>query len=206
MNDMTGLNIRFQREQRAWTQEHLATVSGIDVRTIQRAERGEKISADSLLGIANAFDLTVDQLRKPPKPIADAKDRFKVIRLRRLERATDLRDFLPVGACQLNSEGITNEAQEDAVAEFERDLSDVGDLWTDLDAVQKLELLRSLEHHFATFAGLGLIITAGNEPLRLRSEHIEKPFTIDVLHIVISTASEPKLFAMRDRTAPVQFQ
>jgi hypothetical protein len=39
-----------------------------------------------------------------------------------------------------------------------------------------------------------------------RSEHIENPFTIDVLHVVISKASEPKLFAMRDRTAPVQFQ
>ena len=85
MNDMIGLNIRFHREQRAWTQEHLAAVSGIDVRTIQRAERGEKISADSQLGIANAFELTVDQLRQPPKPIADAKDRFKVIRLRRLD-------------------------------------------------------------------------------------------------------------------------
>jgi transcriptional regulator with XRE-family HTH domain len=48
MNDMIGVNIRFQREERAWTQEHLATVSGIDVRTIQRAERGENISADSL--------------------------------------------------------------------------------------------------------------------------------------------------------------
>jgi hypothetical protein len=63
-----------------------------------------------------------------------------------------------------------------------------------------------MEHHFTTLAGFGLIVAAGNEPLRLRSEHIEQPFTIDVLHIVISKASEPKLFAMRDRTAPVQFQ
>jgi hypothetical protein len=54
-------------------------------------------------------------------------------------------------------------------------------------------------------AGFGLIVAAGSDPLRLRSEHIEKPFTIDVLHLVISKASEPKLFAMRDRTAPVQF-
>jgi hypothetical protein len=46
-------------------------------------------------------------------------------------------------------------------------------------------------------AGFGLIVAAGNEPLRLRSEHIDnKPFTIDVLHVVISKASEPKLFAM----------
>ena len=203
---MIGLNIRYHREQQAWTQEHLATVSGIDVRTIQRAERGEKLSADSLQALAAAFDLTVDELRKPPKPLADAKERFKVIRLTRLQRATDLRDFLPGGACQLNYEGIADDAQQDAVAEFERDLSDVGDVWSGLDAVQKLDLLRSFEHHFAILAGFGLIVAAGSEPLRLKSEHVEKPFSIDVLHIVISKASEPKLFAMRDRTAPVQFQ
>lgn len=206
MDDMIGVNIRFQGEQRAWTQEHLAAVSGIDVRTIQRAERGTKLSADSLEALAAAFDLTVDQLRKPPKPLADAADRIKLIRLQRIERPADLRNLLPTGACQFGYDGITDEAHEDAIAAFQRDLDDAGNLWNDLDAVQRLELLRSMEHHFSTFAAFGLIVAAGNEPLRLRSEHIEKPFTIDVLHVVISKASEPKLFAMRDRTAPVQFQ
>jgi transcriptional regulator with XRE-family HTH domain len=193
-------------EQRTWTQEHLAAVSGIDVRTIQRAERGTRLSADSLQALAAAFDLTVDQLRKPPKTLAEAGDRFKMIRLNRIERAVDLRNLLPTGACQFGFDGITDEAHEDAIAEFQRDLDDAGNLWGDLDPVQKLELLRSMEHHFTTLAGFGLIVAAGSEPLRLRSEYIEKPFTMDVLHVVISKASEPKLFAMRDRTAPVQFQ
>ena len=206
MDDMIGVNIRFHREQRTWTQEHLAAVSGIDVRTIQRAERGTKLSADSLQALAAAFDLTVDQLRKPPKPLADAADRFKMIRLNRIERAADLRNLLPTGACQFGYDGITDEGHEDAIVEFQRDLDDAGNLWSDLDPVQKLELLRSMEHHFTTLAGFGLIVAAGSESLRLRSEHIEKPFTMDVRHVVISKASEPKLFAMRDRTAPVQFQ
>ena len=63
-----------------------------------------------------------------------------------------------------------------------------------------------MEHHFATLAGFGLVVAAGNEPLRPRSEHIEKPFTMDVRHVIISKASEPKLVATRDRTAPMQFQ
>jgi transcriptional regulator with XRE-family HTH domain len=170
--------VRDHREQRAWTQEYLATVSGIDVRTIQRAERGGNLSADSLQALAAAFDLTVDALRKPPKPLADAKERFKVIRLIRLEQATDLRDFLPVGGCQLNYEGTVDDAQQDAVAEVDRDLTDVGDVWPGVDAVQKLDLLRSLDHHFTILAGFGLIVAAGSEPLRLKSEHVEKPFSI----------------------------
>ena len=148
MDDMIGVNIRFHREQRTWTQEHLAAVSGIDARTIQRAERGTKLSADSLQALAAAFDLTVDQLRKPPKPLADAADRFKMIKLNRIERAADLRNLLPTGACQFGYDGITDEAHEDAIAEFQRDLDDAGNLWSDLDPVQKLELLRSMEHHF----------------------------------------------------------
>jgi hypothetical protein len=63
-----------------------------------------------------------------------------------------------------------------------------------------------MEHHFGTLAAFGLIVAAGTELLRLRSEHIPDGFTIDVLHIVISKASEPKLFAMRERSTPVQFQ
>jgi hypothetical protein len=42
--------------------------------------------------------------------------------------------------------------------------------------------------------------------LQIRSEQIDKPFTMHVLHVVISKASESKLFAMWDRTAPVSFQ
>jgi transcriptional regulator with XRE-family HTH domain len=79
MEDTICVFIRFQREQRAWTHEQLAETSGTDVRTIQRAEHGTKLSADSLQAIAGAFDLTVDQLRKAPKPIADAMERLKLI-------------------------------------------------------------------------------------------------------------------------------
>ena len=129
-----------------------------------------------------------------------------MIRLNRIERVADRRNLLPTDACQFGFDGITDDAHEDVIAKFQRDLDDAGNLSSDSDPVQKLELLRSMEHHFATLAGFGLIVATGSEPLRLRSEHIEKPFTIDVLHIVISKASEPKLFAMRDRTAPVQFQ
>jgi hypothetical protein len=55
-------------------------------------------------------------------------------------------------------------------------------------------------------AGFGLIVAVAVDPLRLRGEHIEKPFTMNMLHVVISAADEPKLFAMWDRTAPIQFQ
>jgi hypothetical protein len=67
-------------------------------------------------------------------------------------------------------------------------------------------LVRSLQRHGDALADFGLVVAVAVDPLRLRGEHIEKPFTMNMLHVVISAADEPKLFAMWDRTAPIQFQ
>ena len=51
------------REQRAWTQEDLATAADISVRTVQRAEDGA-MSAETLRAIAGALDETVEAITK----------------------------------------------------------------------------------------------------------------------------------------------
>lgn len=50
------------REQDKFSQEQLATMSGISVRTIQRIESGNKASLESLKSIAAVFNITVDEL------------------------------------------------------------------------------------------------------------------------------------------------
>ena len=45
------------REQRAWSQEHLAALSGLSVRTIQRLETSGAASHESRLALAAAFGL-----------------------------------------------------------------------------------------------------------------------------------------------------
>ena len=58
-----GRKVRELREERAWTQEHLAEVAGIEsVRTVQRVERSETQGAETLKAIAAAFDVTVQDL------------------------------------------------------------------------------------------------------------------------------------------------
>ena len=47
--------VRSLREQRAWSQEHLAEVTGLSVRTIQRLETQGKASHESRLALASAF-------------------------------------------------------------------------------------------------------------------------------------------------------
>gem|GEM_PF-826228 len=68
---LEGMNIDIQtlrrlRDERSWTQEHLATVSGLSLRTIQRIEREGNASADSRLALAGAFQIDVSTLSETP--------------------------------------------------------------------------------------------------------------------------------------------
>jgi transcriptional regulator with XRE-family HTH domain len=55
--------IRLEREKRAWSQEHLAGVTGLALRTIQRIESTGVASYESTSAIAAVFDLPVTALR-----------------------------------------------------------------------------------------------------------------------------------------------
>ena len=54
--------VRAMRRGRAMTQEDLADIAGCSVVTIQRAERGEALSANTIASIAAAFDVAADEL------------------------------------------------------------------------------------------------------------------------------------------------
>ena len=54
--------VRKYRIDRGWSQETLAELSGLSVRTIQRVERGGRASLDSMTALANAFDVSINDL------------------------------------------------------------------------------------------------------------------------------------------------
>ncbi|MBU9812760.1 2TM domain-containing protein [Rahnella sp. C60] len=54
--------IRQLRISRAWSQEQLAELSSLSVRTVQRIENGEQASLETLGAIAAAFDIKVSEL------------------------------------------------------------------------------------------------------------------------------------------------
>lgn len=66
--------IRAEREKRAWTQEHLAQVTGLGARTIQRIEQTGLASKESIKALAAVLELDVQDIslsaktatQKPP--------------------------------------------------------------------------------------------------------------------------------------------
>ena len=54
------------RDQRKWSQEQLSQISGLNVRTIQRVERGDPSGLDSRRALARAFEFDdIDAFNKP---------------------------------------------------------------------------------------------------------------------------------------------
>jgi len=53
------------RLQRGWSQQQLADLSGLSVRTIQRLEQGQVASTESLKSLAAVFEIDLSTLQEP---------------------------------------------------------------------------------------------------------------------------------------------
>lgn len=55
--------VRKLRLKRGWSQEQLATLTGLSIRTIQRVERGQTPGLDSLTALAAVFEVPLSELQ-----------------------------------------------------------------------------------------------------------------------------------------------
>ncbi|WP_152226336.1 2TM domain-containing protein [Pseudomonas sp. SCB32] len=58
--------VKSLRLARAWSQEHLAELASLSVRTVQRIENDEQASLETLSALAAVFDVTVAELSMAP--------------------------------------------------------------------------------------------------------------------------------------------
>jgi transcriptional regulator with XRE-family HTH domain len=58
------MNLRFLREQKLLSQERLAEMSGLSLRTVQRLEAGHRVSYASLRALAVTLEINVDSLER----------------------------------------------------------------------------------------------------------------------------------------------
>lgn len=70
--------VRKLREERAWSQEHLAAVAGLSLRTVQRVESDANASAETRMSLATAFGVDLESL-KPPSPVTAEPPSFSPV-------------------------------------------------------------------------------------------------------------------------------
>lgn len=87
--------VRKLRLKRGWSQEQLAEMSGLSVRTIQRIERGQGPGLESSKSLAAVFEVPVTALRQEDDIMTEAKTptRISSDEERIIEYVRDLKGF-----------------------------------------------------------------------------------------------------------------
>jgi transcriptional regulator with XRE-family HTH domain len=83
--------VRKLRLKRAWSQEQLAQFSGLNIRTIQRIERGQKAGLESLKSLAAVFEVELNELL--PEENMNSSDKFSEEENRVIEHVKDIKGF-----------------------------------------------------------------------------------------------------------------
>lgn len=65
------------RAKRNWSQEQVATFSGLSIRTIQRVESGQKASIETLKSLASVFEVDTSKLTEEIKVIDKKSEHWK---------------------------------------------------------------------------------------------------------------------------------
>jgi Predicted transcription factor, homolog of eukaryotic MBF1 len=198
------------RESQRWSQEQLADLSRLSVRTIQRVERGDTSGFDTRRAIARAFEFEdIDALNKPfAIPTAEemeaAKEKFDrehvTLKALPLETGKQLAKLAEVHSMDLSTPGfdMSRESDEEfaALIDYMREYRDCSEFYSE---VQKFDIYDDLQRHIDELNTQGVSLRYAERKVRLKFNSDEadaKPFDTSVLYVVAFPAGkEPEEFA-----------
>lgn len=147
--------IRRLRAQKAWTQPELAEASGITIRTVQRLEAGQSVSAETLKRVAKAFGVPLETLQSPSDQEAQSNATGEF--LPRITNGADLAAIIADIYALGPSYDTPKDAEEaERIAGFVRLLQDYGDIWNDLEAADHVHATWALQQELDTLESSGL--------------------------------------------------
>lgn len=225
MNETIGFNIRRWREQKGWTQEHLAAAAGISGRTVQRAEEGRGMSAETLQAIAGALDVAIDELRSNPleevarllgvplsevtdelieTKIAEAKDRYRTFPLTIVRTSADLAVARDGDAMHFNCV-VASEPARDVAAELESFLGELLDMRGELGPLDIREYEKQMFEIVERLDTLGCAVSVGMDQHSLRLGNGETITSWRTAYVIVAPAAEARTVAVIEKCAPMKF-
>ena len=201
--------IKMFREMRQWSQEQLADISGLNVRTIQRVEQGLSASLDTRRALASAFEFEdIDALDKPftipsEEELKAAKEKFdrEHVTLTAIPLTTGKQLAKLAEACTMDlSEpafDLTREADETfaVLVDYFRDYRDCADAYSE---TQKFEVYDEMQSHIDALRTLGVSLRYAERKMQMKwgSGPDSKPMPVNVLYVVgFPLGKEPEQFA-----------
>jgi transcriptional regulator with XRE-family HTH domain len=224
MNEIIASNVRQLREQRGWSQEHLAQAAGINVRPLQRVEGGRGASKETLLALASVFEVFVEELRVDQnqvlaqlfgvepheitpelveKKIEEVKAKYMTVPLSIVKAVADL----PT----LSADGLffeclaRDEAVQDVAAELNEYIQELFDILDEREPVQQRKYAKATFEIIQQLNGLGAAVSIGIHRHALRVANA-KAIHWRTLYVLVAPAAEAKTFAIVEKNAPMLFR
>jgi transcriptional regulator with XRE-family HTH domain len=218
-----GLLCKLQRDWRGWSQDTLAEISGLTVRTIQRVEAALPVSLDTRRALARAWSAPdIDCLNKPTifptmeeveelerKGRENLATQFHVIDVAPTDGRGIVRAMRGTEALMATlADGLEAErAIEDEFARLSDYLRDLLDIADEVPATDLLAFGDEMQGMIAELARRGVTIMTGNKTLPfVATVRVEKvPVTWRVMYLFgARKGQEPKQLHV-DKRMPVRF-
>jgi transcriptional regulator with XRE-family HTH domain len=214
---------KLQREWRGWSQETLAEISGLTVRTVQRVEASQPVGLDTRRALARAWGAPdIDCLNKPTvfptmeevqaeekKRQEELKKHYHKIDVAPTDGRGIVRAMRGTEALMANlADGLeADRAVEDEFARLSDYLRDLIDVVDEVPATEMLAYGDELQGMVAELGRRGVTIMTGTKPLpfvaTIRGERV--PVTWSVMYLFgAKTGQEPKQLHV-DKRIPVRF-
>jgi transcriptional regulator with XRE-family HTH domain len=201
--------VKWFRELRQWSQEQLAAISGLSVRTIQRVEQGLSASFDTRRALGGAFEFEdIDALNKPltipsEEEFKAAKEKFdrEHVTLTALPLTTgrQLAKLAEICTMDLSEPAfeLTREGEEifAALVDYFRDYRDCAGAYTE---TQKFEVYDEMQSQIDALKMLGVSLRFAERKMQVKwgADENSKPMPVNVLYVVgFPIGREPEQFA-----------
>jgi transcriptional regulator with XRE-family HTH domain len=152
--NISGENVKRLRLERSWTQEHLASLTGRNVRTIQRVEKSGICDLETRSALAAVFQIDAAQL-DGAKKIEQAKttDGHEPLYYSRLTNGNDvLNVFEGSHMYRFSNEDARSGEDAEYISWVVSQIHDYSEIWGDLEPGSKVkaiyefgEVLREME-------------------------------------------------------------
>jgi len=127
------------RTEKAWSQDQLADISGLSLRTIQRIEKSGNASLESKKAIASAFEIKAIELDVNENSSALADDETDNFYFR-VEDGTKLSEVIGGAyAYRMNHDSPESEEEADLLASAIQSMHDWGEIWSDIEAGDRVK-------------------------------------------------------------------
>ncbi len=196
--------VKILRGSRNWSQEQLADISGLTVRTVQRLERGEGSHFDTRRALARAFEASdIDCFNKPfvritpeyAKSLSEQIAKDYLVLQPEVGTGAVLVELAEVAGLDLfhSAAAMSRSAEETfaALTDYWRDYRDTRDCY---DAVGKLDVRDALQQYLDELDRFGISVLIAHRPIAVGPrENGATPYRTRVAYVAaFAKGSEPK--------------